>query len=63
MAELTVLALQLTAIWSGLLVPCMQPENIQACTTDWDVWLYPELVRAWELKAGIEVPYSRAVLD
>ena len=34
------------------------PEARQACMTDWDVWLYPEIQRAWDLRFGNEVPYQ-----
>jgi len=47
------------ALWTALIVPCVtQPANWKYCFNDWDVWLYPELVRGWELWTGIEVPYS-----
>ena len=26
--------------------------------TDWDVWLYPELKRGWDLRFGGEKPYQ-----
>ena len=48
----------LIAIWSGLIVPCMQPSNIKSCTSDIDVWLYPELQRGWDIYRGKEVPYQ-----
>ena len=28
------------------------------CLTNWDEWLYPELVRGWNIKYGNEVPYQ-----
>ena len=34
------------------------PDTRKACMSDWDVWLYPELQRAWDLKFGREVPYQ-----
>jgi len=30
----------------------------QQCLTNWDEWLYPELVRGWNLRFGDEVPYQ-----
>ena len=42
-----------------LFTMCNQsPETRQACMSDWDVWLYPEIQRAWELRFGGEVPYQ-----
>lgn len=32
--------------------------NRAQCMKDWDKWLWPEIVRAWELKSGKEVPYQ-----
>ena len=32
--------------------------NRQACMSDWDQWLIPELIRAWEIKTGQEIPYQ-----
>ena len=38
---------------------CNQSDfNRKACMSDWDVWLYPELQRAWELRSGKETPYE-----
>ena len=34
------------------------PDTRKACMSDWDVWLYPELQRAWDLRFGIETPYE-----
>ena len=34
------------------------PQTRQACTTDLDVWLIPELQRAWDLRTGKETPYQ-----
>ena len=34
------------------------PETRQACMSDWDVWLYPELQRAWDIRTGKETPYQ-----
>ena len=28
------------------------------CLTNWDEWLYPELIRGWNIKYGNEVPYQ-----
>lgn len=59
MAKLVVIALYLQAAFRTLVVPCvMNPSNWQYCFSDWDQWLYPELVRGWELYTGREVPYS-----
>ena len=47
------------ALWSTLIVPCVTvPENWKYCSKDLDVWLYPELVRGWDLITGREVPYQ-----
>ena len=57
--KLLVLLLQLQAVWSGLIVPCMQPEAWKACTSDHDEWLYPVIRQAWDLKTGRELPYQQ----
>ena len=54
------------AIWSNLVVPCVtNPNNWQYCFNDHDVWLYPEIQRAWDLMTGEETPYQEQqdVLD
>ena len=28
------------------------------CLTNWDEWLYPELIKGWNLRFGNEVPYQ-----
>jgi len=33
--------------------------NKQECMKDWDVWLYPELVKGWDLYTEKEKPYQR----
>ena len=49
----------LLAVWTTLVVPCVTiPHNWQYCFNDWDVWLYPEIRRAWDLMQGDEVPYQ-----
>lgn len=58
MSRLIPLLLYLQAVWSTLVVPCTHPDNWKACTSDWDVWLYPELVRGWELYARETLPYQ-----
>ena len=38
---------------------CNQSDfNRQQCMKDWDVWLYPELVKGWNLYTEKEVPYQ-----
>ena len=41
------------------------PQTRQACMSDWDVWLYPEIQRAWDLYTNVEQPYGeeRRVLE
>ena len=47
------------AIWKTLIVPCVTvPSNWKYCFNDWDVWLYPEIQRGWELMQGTEKPYQ-----
>lgn len=59
MAKLLALALYAQAIFKTLVVPCVTvPSNWKYCFNDMDQWLYPELVRGWELYTGREVPYS-----
>ena len=49
-AKLTTAILYLTAFFNGVVVPCVTvPENWKYCSKDLDVWLYPELVRGWEI--------------
>ena len=49
-AKLTTAILYLTAFFNGVVVPCVTvPENWKYCSKDLDVWLYPELVRGWEM--------------
>jgi len=39
---------------------CNQSDfNRQQCMKDWDVWLYPELVKGWDLYTEKEKPYQR----
>ena len=59
MAKLIPLYFYLSAFFNTLVVPCVtQPANWKYCFNDWDVWLYPELVRGWELYSGQELPYQ-----
>jgi hypothetical protein len=59
LAKLIPLFFYLQAMWGTLIVPCVtNPANWKACSSDWDVWLYPELVRGWDLYTGQEKPYS-----
>ena len=38
---------------------CNQSDfNRQQCMKDWDVWLYPELQKGWELYTEKEKPYQ-----
>ena len=38
---------------------CNQSDfNRQQCMKDWDRWLYPELVKGWNLYTEKEVPYQ-----
>ena len=34
------------------------PQAREACMKDWDVWLYPELQKGWDLYRGKETPYQ-----
>ena len=34
------------------------PDTRKACLSDWDVWLYPEIQRGWDLYTGKYVPYQ-----
>jgi hypothetical protein len=54
------------ALWTTLIVPCVtNPVNWKYCFNDWDVWLYPEIQRAWDLYQRNEKPYQeeREILD
>jgi len=33
--------------------------NRQQCMKDWDVWLWPEIQKGFDLKFGIETPYQQ----
>jgi len=38
---------------------CAQnPQTRQACMSDWDVWLIPEIQRAWDIYTEKEKPYQ-----
>ena len=42
-----------------MIVPCTTvPSNWKYCFNDWDVWLYPEIHRAWDLITEQEIPYQ-----
>lgn len=59
MTNLFVAASYVAALWSTLIVPCVtNPDNWEYCMNDWDVWLYPEIHRAWDLMQGTETPYQ-----
>ena len=59
MSKILPVLLYLQALWSTLIVPCVTiPENWKYCTKDLDVWLYPEIQRAWDLLTEQEVPYQ-----
>ena len=59
MIKLFVLCSYLGAMWSNLIVPCVTvPANWKYCTNDLDVWLYPEITRAWEIITEQEKPYQ-----
>ncbi|QIN96754.1 hypothetical protein [Synechococcus phage S-N03] len=48
------------ALWSNLIAPCaFNPDNWEYCTKDLDVWLWPEIHRAWDLMQGTEKPYQQ----
>ena len=50
----------ISALWSNLIAPCaFNPNNWKYCTKDLDVWLYPEIQRAWDLMQGAEKPYQQ----
>ena len=39
---------------------CNQSDiNRQECMKDWDVWLYPELVKGWDIYTEKEKLYQR----
>ena len=49
-AKLTTAVLYLTAFFNTVVVNCVTvPENWKYCSKDLDVWLYPELVRGWDI--------------
>ncbi len=59
MSELIAEATQLITMLVMLFNMCNSNEfNRQACMKDWDQWLIPELVRAWNIKSGKEIPYQ-----
>ena len=59
MSELIAEATQLITMLVMLFNMCNSNEfNRQACMKDWDTWLIPELVRAWNIKSGKEIPYQ-----
>ena len=49
-AKLLMAWLYISAFFNTVVVPCVTiPENWQHCSKDLDVWLYPELVKGWEM--------------
>lgn len=59
MSRLIPILLYLQAAWSTLVVPCAtNPENWKACSSNWDVWLLPEIQRGVDLVTGAELPYA-----
>lgn len=60
MSKLIPILLYLQATWSTLVVPCVtNPGNWKYCLNDHDQWLWPELVRGWDLYHGTELPYAQ----
>ena len=33
--------------------------NLEACSKDHEIWLWPEIERGWNLYTGQEVPYQQ----
>lgn len=60
MSRFITLILYLQAMVSNLLVPCVvDTANWKHCFQDHDIWLWPEIQRAWDLYTGAESPYAR----
>ena len=53
---------EIVSLWTMIVMLfniCNQTDfTRKQCLTNWDEWLYPELVRGWDLKFGNEVPYQ-----
>ena len=53
---------EIVSLWTMIVMLfniCNQSDfTRKQCLTNWDEWLYPELVRGWDLKFGNEVPYQ-----
>ena len=47
--KITTALIHLTAFWNVAVMNCIKPVNWQYCSKDLDVWLYPELIRGWEI--------------
>ena len=48
--KITTALIHLSAFWNVAVVNCVTvPENWKHCSKDLDVWLYPELIRGWEM--------------
>ena len=59
MSKIIPIFFYLQALWSTLIFPCAtQPSLWKYCFNDWDVWLYPEIHRAWDLISEQEIPYQ-----
>ena len=42
-----------------VVIPCVTvPQNWEYCTKDWDVWLYPEIQRGFDMLTEKELPYQ-----
>ena len=42
-----------------VIIPCVTvPQNWEYCAKDWDVWLYPEIQRGFDMLTEKELPYQ-----
>jgi len=42
-----------------VVIPCVTvPQNWEYCYKDWDVWLYPEIQRGFDMLTEKELPYQ-----
>jgi len=42
-----------------VVIPCVTvPQNWEYCSKDWDVWLYPEIQRGFDMLTEKELPYQ-----
>lgn len=58
MTKLFMIMIYLSAFFNTVVVNCAHPANWQNCSSDQDVWLWPEVHRGIRVLTGAEKPYE-----